>query len=97
MTKWVASDTSNARYLGIIEFNEDIDGESGDWHNFEIMELDDRLLFGSMCNVGFLESGYMLKNGFSTDEVLSELLQDLETYYRDGGRYCNGIVYNERM
>ena len=93
---WKASDTTNGKYLGILEFRTDED-DNADWHTFELIELDDRVLFGGMCNVGFIESGYILKDGFGTDQVLQELLQDLEVYYRDGGKYCSMIVYNDRM
>jgi len=55
------------------------------------------LIFGSMCNIGFLESGYILKEEWTTDETLPELLDDLECYYNSGGDYTTNIVYNERM
>jgi hypothetical protein len=93
-TKWTVSDTSNAKYLGTHEFQDD----KGEWHDFEILETSDRLVFGGACNVGLLESGYMLKNeDESTDEALSELFADLEVFYNDGARYVSRIVCNERM
>jgi hypothetical protein len=91
-TQWKASNTENAKYIGIIEFNV---GE--DWHDFEVLELEDRLLFGGICNVGFLESGYILKDGRSLDETLVELQEDLEIFYSEGRESVNFIVYNERM
>jgi hypothetical protein len=90
---WSVSDLSNGKYLGIIEF-QDNDGE---YHNFEIMETDDRLVFGGMTNTGFIESGYIEKDGFSTDETLQSLIEDLEVYYNDGAEYTSQIVFNERM
>jgi len=90
---WSASDVSNAEYLGVIEF-EDTDGE---FHNFEIMETEDRLVFGGMTNSGFIESGYIEKDGRSTDETLRNLLEDLEVYYNDGVEYTSEIVVNQRM
>jgi len=90
---WKVSDTSKAKYVGIIEF-QDNDGE---YHNFEVMDNGDRLVFGGMTNSGFIESGYIEKDGFSTDEALQELYADLETYYNDGAEYTSMIVVNQRM
>jgi hypothetical protein len=90
---WSVSDLSNAKYLGIIEFQDN----EGEYHNFEIMETDDRLVFGGMTNTGFIESGYIEKDGFSTDETLQSLIEDLEVYYNDGAEYTSQIVFNERM
>ena len=61
------------------------------------METDDRLVFGGMTNTGFIESGYIEKDGFSTDETLQSLIEDLEVYYNDGAEYTSQIVFNERM
>lgn len=88
-TQWTANNVESAKHLGALEL------ENGEY--FEVMETDERLVFGTTCNVGFLESGYMEKDGFSTDECLQELLADLETYYRDGADYVSGIICNERM
>lgn len=94
MQDWKVSDTKDAEYLGIIEFQDN----AKEFHNFEIMETDSRLIFGSMTNCGFLESGYILKDEcFSTDEILQEMLADLEVYYNDGKEYTSMIVCNERM
>jgi hypothetical protein len=90
---WSVTDVSNANYLGVIEFEDN----EGEFHNFEVMETDDRLVFGGMTNSGFIESGYIEKDGFSTDETLQSLLEDLEVYYNDGGEYTSQIVFNERM
>jgi hypothetical protein len=91
--EWSVTDISNANYLGVIEFQDN----EGEFHNFEIMETDDRLVFGGMTNTGFIESGYIEKDGFSTDEALQELISDLEVYYNDGGQYTSNIVFNQRM
>jgi len=89
-TQWTVSNTTNADYLGILEL------ESGEY--FEILATDDKLVFGSTCNAGFLESGYILRESFeSLDETLQELHADLEVYYRDGTNYVSRIVCNERM
>jgi hypothetical protein len=90
---WSVTDTTNAEYLGVIEFQDN----EGEFHNFEIMETDDRLVFGGMTNSGFIESGYIEKDGFSTDETLQSLLEDLEVYYNDGAEYTSQIVFNQRM
>lgn len=96
-TQWSASDTENAKYVGCLEF-QDTKEESQEFHDFEVMSLPDRLVFGGCCNVGFLESGYILReDGESQDETLQELLSDLETYYNDGPAYVSRIVCNQRM
>lgn len=94
ITKWEVSDVSKAKYVGVLEFQ----SRDGEWHNFEVLQTADRFVFGGACNVGFLESGYILKDDCeSPDETLSELLSDLETYYNDGPAYTSRIVCNERM
>jgi hypothetical protein len=90
---WKMNDVSKAKYLGILEFQDN----EGEYHNFEVMETEDRLVFGGFTNSGFIESGYIDKDGFSTDETLQELLADLEVYYNDGKEYTSMIVVNERM
>lgn len=94
MKTWNVSDMTDAKHLGIIEFQDNQD----EWHDFEIIQTSDRLVFGGHCNTGFLESGYMIIDDcFSIDENLQELLADLETYYNDGPEYCSMIVCNGRM
>ena len=93
-TEWKVSNIEKYKYLGIIEFQDNND----EWHNFEVLQTSDKLVFGGVCNTGFLESGYMLlDNCFSIDENLQELMSDLATYYNDGKEYTNQIIYNERM
>ena len=87
---WVASDVDGAEYLGILEL------ENGEY--FEVLRTHDRLVFGGSCNVGFLESGYILRDSDETDdELLAELLADLEVFYTDCPRAVSRIVANERM
>ena len=96
MKEWTVSNTENADYIGLIEFQ----SNDEEYHDFEIYLTEDktRLVFGNHCNCGLLESGYMLfDNCFSLDENLQELIADLETYYSDGKQYVNGIVCNDRM
>ena len=65
---------------------------------FEVLRAPDRLIFGGCCNVGFLESGYMLIEEYETEaEALQELSAELDTYYRDGRDYVTRIVCNDRM
>jgi len=90
--QWKASNTAEAERVGILEF--EVDGE---WHNFEVLDLDDRLLFGGVTNIGFIESGYILKDGFNIDEVLQTLLEELKIYYTNGKEFVTEIVFNERM
>lgn len=97
---WTPTDLTNAKPitshggLSVLEFQDD----KGEWHNFEILVTPERVVFGGCCNVGFLESGFIERDDCeSLDETLSELLQDLETYYNDGAQYVSRIVCNERM
>ena len=91
---WKSINTEDAKYIGLIEFQSD----DGEFHNFEILETKNHLVFGGACNIGFLESGNMEKDScFSLDENLQEMLGDLEVYYNDGPHYVSSIVCNERM
>jgi hypothetical protein len=88
------------KYLGILEFNteENEQGEPiGDWHYFEVVlrqtSEEKRLVFGSACNTGLLESGHLtLEDWESADEGLCELLNDLKAYFRDGKNAVSRIV-----
>lgn len=94
MDPWTVSNVENAQHLGIIEFQDNKD----EFHDFHLLATDSKVVFGGACNVGFLESGYILRlEGESLDETLQELNSDLETYYNDGKQYTNRIVCNERM
>ena len=58
----------------------------------------DRIVFGSPCNVGLLQSGYIEREeGESLDATLAELQSDLSIYYSDGPRHVSRIICNERM
>jgi hypothetical protein len=61
------------------------------------METDERFIFGGCCNIGFIESGYIEKDGFDTDTVLQTLIEELAVYYNDGKDYVSCIICNERM
>ena len=90
MRTWKVSDLETAEYLGILEL------EDGNY--FEIVKTKTRLVFGNNCNIGLLESGYMvIDKDFPLHANLEELLDDLETYYRDGKQYCSRIICNDRM
>jgi hypothetical protein len=91
--QWIASDQDGAAYVGMLEFQDC----KGEWHNFYVLSIVDRLLFGGATNTGFMESGYILKDGELTEDVLPELLADLETYYNEGPQYVSRIVCNQRM
>lgn len=97
MKTWqVTPDTDKAKYIGLIEFQDN----AGEWYNFEVLhsKQHSRIVFGSSCNVGFFESGYLeIEDGESVDEALSEMLVDLECYYNEGPSYVSRIVCNERM
>jgi hypothetical protein len=89
-TQWSVSNIKGAKYLETLEL------ESGEY--FEVLETETKIVFGSSCNAGFSESGFILRESFeSLDETLQELHADLEVYYRDGANYVSRIVCNERM
>lgn len=90
MKNWEVSNIENAKYIGTLEI------EGGEY--FEVLETETKLVFGSACNAGLLESGYILRDDCeSIDETLQELHADLETFYRDGRDSVSRIVCNERM
>lgn len=90
MKNWKVSNIENAKYIGTLEI------EGGE--HFEILETNERLVFGGACNAGFLESGYIMREDHeSLDETLQELHADLETFYRDGAQYVSRVVCNERI
>ena len=97
-TQWTPSaDTMDGysafRYLGDLEIEGDPDNGA-----FIVLADDSRLVFGGACNVGFLESGYMVREDWETlDEALAELSEELETFYRDGAGYASRIVHNDLM
>ena len=98
--EWTASDLTSARPIGhgesIIEFRT----SDHEWIMFEVLLTPDRIVFGGCCNVGFMESGFIIRDdGESIYETLSALLQELETFYEEGEslEYCNRIVVNDRM
>lgn len=92
---WTVSDITDCEYIGILEFQDN----KGEFHDFQVVKAGNRLVFGGACNVGLLESGYMLMDCEceTLDEALAELLADLETYYNDRPAYVSRIVCNDRM
>lgn len=77
-----------------IEFQDD----EGEYHYFEILMNSTHLAFGGFCNAGFLESGNIRREeGETIDETLTELFQELETYYNDGPQFVTRITFNDRM
>jgi len=54
MKEWTAQITEDTKqsYIGILEFQVD-----DEWHNFEVVDTGDKLLFGGCTNIGFFESG----------------------------------------
>lgn len=91
---WTPSNLSTSTHLGALEFQ----SNNNEWHLFEIMQTDTRLVFGNLTNNSFLESGYMeLDFDSHLDTNLQELYEDLEVYYNDGPQYTTMIVCNQRM
>ena len=98
MTKlWKAQNTDRSSCVGIVEF-EDPKNE-GDYIYFEIVKTETHLVFGNFGNVGLLESGnYELDPDVSDDENLTELIEDLKSYYHDGkGHQSDRFSCNDRM
>ena len=83
---------TGAKYIGQVEFQD----KTGDWHYFDVLcalAPSKRIVFGCSCNVGFLESGFILREeGESVDDTLAEMLADLETYYNDGPQFTARIT-----
>jgi hypothetical protein len=94
--EWAVSDISQP--LDMRSNDLEFQGPEGDWHNFTIIATPTRIVFGGVCNVGFLESGYLPREDHeSLDESLQALVEDLEMYYNDGPEYVSRIIYNECM
>ena len=94
--KWNPSNLSKT--LPMRSHNLEFQDNTGEWHHFTIQVTPRKIVFGGVCNCGFLESGYIVRERFEhIDATLAELLSDLETYYNDGPRYVSRIVHNERM
>lgn len=95
INNWQAIDTTNAEYIGTIEFEIADD----DWVNFTVVKTDTHLVFGGVCNIGLLESGnYLIDDCFSMDRNLQELIADLESFYHDGAGYqSDNFSCNDRM
>ena len=98
-TTWKASDiTLDTQELihriPIIEFQD----ANGEWHEFHIITLPDRVVFGRCCNSGFIESGYILRGANETlHQVLQGLLADLHAFYDHGDECTSSIIHNDRM
>jgi hypothetical protein len=93
---WSVSDIS--KEIKIRSNDLEFQDNKGEWQHFVIVVTPEKVVFGGVCNVGFIESGYITREDFeSLDDTLSELLSDLETFYNDGPQYTNRIVFNERM
>ena len=96
MSKWSVSDISESIPMrsNDLEFQDN----TGEWHHFTVIATPERIVFGGVCNTGFIESGYLEREEYeSLDESLQEMLADLEVYYNDGPEYVSRIVCNERM
>lgn len=96
MKIWKAQNVDNAKRIGTGISGVEIDTPDGCQY-FDLLETEDAIVFGGYTNSAFLQSGYILKDGFSLDETLQELVSDLEVFYNDGPSYINMIVFNERM
>jgi hypothetical protein len=92
--EWSVTDVTDAEGPWDIEFKDD----AGEWHHFTLLATPERLVFGGACNVGFIESGYMLREDvMHLDEQLQELYQQLEDYYNKGPEAAPDLICNQRM
>lgn len=96
---WTVTDISNPVSIGARGFLDlEFQDNKGEWQHFHVIATKERIVFGGLCNAGFIESGYIEREpGETLDDTLQELISDLETYYNDGPRYVSRIVCNERM
>jgi len=91
--KWSVSSLVDAEGPWDVEFK-----ARDEWHHFTVLMTEDRIVFGGVCNSGFLESGYMLrKDGLSRDEQMHELREQLQDYYNQGPEAAPALVCNQRM
>lgn len=96
MAKWSVSDISES--IPMRSHDLEFQSNDGEWHHFTVIATPKRIVFGGVCNTGFIESGYLKREEHeSLDESLQEMLADLEVYYNDGKDYVSRIVCNERM
>ena len=94
--EWSVSDISQSLDMRSNEI--EFESPEGEWHSFTVIATQEKIVFGGVCNVGFLESGYLPREDYeSLDESLQALVEDLEIYYNDGPDYVSRIIYNECM
>jgi len=94
--EWSVSDISQSLDMRSNEI--EFESPEGEWHSFIVIATPTRIVFGGACNVGFLESGYLMREDHeSLDESLQALVEDLETYYNYGQEYVSRIICNECM
>jgi hypothetical protein len=96
MAKWSVSDVSDTIPMpsNDLEFQDN----KGEWHHFTVIATPERIVFGGVCNTGFIESGFLKREEYeSLHESLQEMMSDLEVYYNDGPEYVSRIVCNQRM
>lgn len=91
--QWAVSDISGAKFLGTFEVP-----HGGEFAEFEVLETPTRLVFGGTCNVGFLESGFIVReDGESLDDTLRELMADLDVRFNESADAVSRIICNDRM
>jgi len=94
--EWMAQNLKDAKRVG--ENLSGIELETNDgFVYFDILETERALVFGGYCNTGFLQSGFILKDGFTVNETLQALVEELEMFYNEGAKYTSLIVFNDRM
>jgi hypothetical protein len=92
-TEWSARNVNIAKYLGTVELCD----KTGEYHNLEVVETAEEIVFGQCTNAGLLQSGYYIK-GFSDKKNLMELYADLQEFYDNGIRGCtDNFIVNKRM
>ena len=57
----------------------ELQDNNGEYHIFHILHNDYVIAYGTACNTGFMQDGYIVKDEcFSLDEHLQALIEDLE-------------------
>ena len=81
----------NSKYIGLLE----LENCDGDYDVYDVIHVEDKLVFGSTTNNTFLQDGYMETDEcFSLEENLGFLLEALEHYANNRTPYDDYIHHN---
>jgi hypothetical protein len=78
------------KYIGIVE----LERKDGDYDVWTIVQVGDRLNYGTVCNIGFMRHGYIEMDSYCDEqEALEELVTELELMAFDGSsQHCSGVL-----